>query len=81
LSNNNKDKKMKAEKEDEEEEGSKAGCRSGEGCLMQGVLETIYSCLEEPSVTHMEHVALTSHSIQPASLSTLPVCKRFKATN
>lgn len=47
-------------------------CRVGRKWLISGKqrgLEVIGLSLEEPSWAHLEHVNLTSHSIQPAWLS------------
>ena len=51
---------------------SKAMCSVGRRWLISGMqrgLEVIGLSLEEPSGAHLEHVNLTSHSIQPAWLS------------
>lgn len=45
------------------------------------LLDVIGCGLDEPSGAHLEHVNLTSHSIQPAWLSGFPARRRFKATN
>lgn len=59
-------------------------CRSGmrvAGLRYARLLDVIGCGLDEPPGAHLEHVDLTSQSIQPAWLSGFPAHRRVKATN